>query len=348
MTETLHPDLGAALGAHRMAGLADRAKGRGPAARNQASAIGWPCPSGARYLALLRTVQPDPTSPELQAIFEEGDAQEEIIARQLTKDGWGVIELERPNKVWPDLQISGRIDREVTIPKAVAEGLGLDSRTHYIGEFKTMSGPSFEKATSIAAMAGAHQPWLRSYPTQLVMYLWLEGRPAGIFILKCKQTNEFRFLPMHMDEWIGLAANAVERCKEVNAHIAAGTLPPVTGYEQAVCGRCRVRSACLPGEAGPGADVILDEAMVEELQRRDDLAAAAAQYKESDEYVKSQIKALAGGKAGLWICQDWELEVKLVAKHFKAKPAQPESDRVDTQVGIRRLRGASTDEPAGE
>ena len=343
-TVSIHPDLGAALYQHHIEGLRKRASGRGPAARNQASAIGWPCPSGARYLTLLRTVQPEPISPELQAIFEEGDAQEEVIARQLTRDGWGVIEVENPNKVWPDLQISGRIDREVTIPWEVAESLGLNCRAHYIGEIKTMSGPSFEKAISVEAMLTAKQPWLRSYPVQLGTYLWLESRSVGIFVLKCKQTNQYRYLPMHMDDWVGLIANAVERCKQANLHLAAGTLPEVTGYAEDVCRRCRVRSACLPGEVGPGAEVILDEEMAEALRRREELSPLAKEYADLDEFAKSRVKALAGNTPGAWICEDWTLEVKRTAKHFKA---QPERDQVQTSVSIRRAKGGS-DEPSGE
>jgi len=349
MTETaistIHPDLGPALEAHRQAGLVQRARGRGPAARNQSSAIGWPCPSGPRYLALLRTVQPEPTTPELQAIFEEGDAQEAVVAAQLVRDGWSLIESEKPNKVWPDLQISGRIDREATIPKAVAESLGLDSRTHYIAEIKSMAGPSWEKATSIEAMITANQPWLRGYAGQLLMYLWLEERPAGIFVLKNKQTGQLRFLPMHMDDWVGLAANLVERCRVVNAHIAAGTVPQVTGYEEEVCRRCRVRTACLPGEAGPGAEVILDEGMVMALERREALAPAAKDYEQFDAWVKSQMRALAGDNAGVWVCEDWALEVKQSVQHYKA---QPETDRAITRISIRRVKGGTNEPTAVE
>ncbi len=344
-TVSIHPDLSAALEEHRRAGLTRRARGRGPAARNQASAIGWPCASEARYLTLLRTVQPEPTSPELQAIFEEGDAQETVVARQLTQDGWALIESENPNKLWPDLQISGRIDREGTIPQAVAESLGLDPRTRYVVEIKSMSGPSFEKATSIEAMMGARAPWLRGYAGQLLMYLWLEERPAGIFVLKNKQTGAMRYLPMHLDDWVGLAANLIERCQQANAHIAAGTIPPVTGYEEDVCRRCRVRSACLPGEVGPGADVILDEEMAEALKRRDELAQAAKDYERFDDWVKAQLKALAGDKSGVWVCEDWALEVKQSVQHRKATP---EKDLAITRISIRRAKGDASNDTAAD
>ena len=343
-TQTLHADLGAALAEHYVAGATARAKGRGPAARNQASAIGWPCPSGPRYLVLLRTVQPEPTTPELQMIFEEGDAQEEVVARQLVRDGWALIDSEKPNKVWPDLQISGRIDREGTVPEAVANLLGLDPRTRYVVEIKSMAGPSWDKATSIEAMMSARQPWLRGYAGQLLMYLWLEERTSGVFVLKNKQTGQLRFLPMHMDDWVGLAADLVERCKQSNAYIAAGILPEATGYEDEVCRRCRVRNACLPGEAGIGADVILDEEMEMALQRRDELAPAAKDYERFDAWIKAQMKALAGENAGIWVCKDWTLEVKQSVQHYKA---QPETDRAITRISIRRAKG-DANEPAAD
>ena len=331
-------DLGQALTEHYIEGAAKRAQGRGPAARNQASAVGWPCPSGPRYLVLLRTVQPEQTTPGLQMIFEEGDAQEEIIARQLVRDGWGVMESEHPNKVWGDLQISGRIDREVTIPKDIAEQFGLDPRKRYVAEFKTMAAPSFEKCTSVGAMLYAHQPWLRAYPVQLGLYLWLESRDTGLFVLKCKATNEFRFLLLKLDDTIGLIADAVEQCKQANAHIAAGTLPPVTGYEDAVCRRCRVRNSCLPGEAGVGAEVILNEEMEEALRRREELAPATKEYEALDSYVKAQTKALAGTRDGVWIAADWELRVTHRTQQRKAQEAR---ELTVTTVGIRRMMDTS-------
>ena len=344
-TTAIHSDLGTALDNHRQEGLLRRAKGRGPAARNQSSAIGWPCPSGPRYLTLLRTVQPEPTSPELQAIFEEGDAQETVVAAQLIRDGWSLIESENPNKVWPDLQISGRIDREATIPTVVADALGLDPRTRYIAEIKSMAGPSFDKSTSIEAMMTARQPWLRGYGAQLTMYLWLEERAAGIFVLKSKQTGALRFLPMHMDDWVGLAANLVELARAANAHIAAGTLPEVTGYEDAVCSRCRVRSACLPGEQGIGANVILNDDMADLLLRREELSPLAKEYDGIDAQIKSSVKAIAKDQScsgvyhpnnDMWICADWLITVKQSQRHMKALP---ERDTVATTVTIRRAKG---------
>lgn len=339
-TVTIHSDLGAALEENHRAGLAARAKGRGPAARNQASAIGWPCPSGPRYLVLLRTVQPDPTSPELQAIFEEGDAQEEVVAHQLVNDGWALIESEQPNKVWADLQISGRIDREGTIPKGVAEALGIDPRTRFVVEIKSMSPYSWEEAVSIPAMLSARKPWLRGYAGQLLMYLWLEARPSGIFVLKNKQSGQIRYLPMHMDEWIDLATNLTETCKQANSHIALGTLPDVTGYDNEVCSRCRVRSACMPGEVGIGADVILNDDMGDALRRRAETELAHKEYEKQDAFVKSQIKTLAAGKSGLWVCEGFALEAKVSNQHYRA---QPEQDRVTTRISIRRATGEGAD-----
>jgi hypothetical protein len=339
MTEertSLHPDLGALLEQAHFRGLAQRAKPRGPAGRNQSSAIGWPCPSDCRYLVLLRTVQPDPVSTTLQAIFEEGNAQEKVIDFTLVRDGWQVIETEHPNKVWQDLQISGRIDREVLLPREVAESCGLDPARRLIAEFKTMSGPAFEKATSLEAMLYARTPWTRGYVVQLLMYLWLESRPIGVFVLKDKGTGAYRFLPIHMDDWMGVAADAVEKCKRANQHLADGTLPPVLGHEDAVCSRCRVRNHCLPGEAGPGVDVLLDADMEEYLAEREALAEARKKYETLDAEVKARMKALAGDGEGTWIAGDWELRVTRRLTHYKA---QPERDLTTVTVGIRRAKG---------
>jgi len=200
---------------------------------------------------------------------------------------------------------------------------------------KALEPHSWEKVDSIADMLNARQPWLRKYPGQLLTYLLLEEQPVGIFVLKNKVRGALKYLPMVLDEWLDLGERLLRLCEEVNRHLAEDSEPPVTGYEEAVCGRCRARMVCLPGEAGPGAIPIIEEEMAEALARREELKPLAEEYAEVDGLVKEKAKAAAEVDGDL-VCADWLLSVKTVRREMKAQAERTLSHR---EVRIRRVKG---------
>jgi hypothetical protein len=178
----------------------------------------------------------------------------------------------------------------------------------------------------------------------MASYLWLEERTHGIMVCKNKASGQKRYLFMGMDEWAWLAEESIQRATRVNQHIAAGTIPPVTGYDAEVCPKCSRRSQCLPGEQPIGADVILSDEMADRLARREELVPLRKEYEALDDSIKAAMKQLAGAHSGTWLCEDWVLQVKQEQQHRKA---QVERDLVVTKVAIRRAKGGS-DEPAAE
>ena len=341
MTETATLSLGDALAQHETAEAAKRIRHGDVAARNRAGSIGWPCASGDRFLVLQRTEPGIDFSPELQMIVEEGTAQEEPIAEGLRQDGWEVWKPETVDLVWPKFQISGRIDRLCRIPEKVALAHGRDPAQVYVLELKTMSPFAWQRIHSWRDLQNAKYPYHRCYPAQLSSYLWLEERPAGILVLKNKANSQKTYLRMDMDEWVWLAEECLQRAARVNAHLAAGTVPPVTGWDADVCPNCSRRLVCMPGEQPIGADVILSAEMQDDLARREELIAPHKEYEALDSSIKAATKKIAGeGGSGIWICGDYTLQVKSRNQHYKALP---ERDLVVTTVAIRRAKGQSDD-----
>lgn len=332
------PNLGELLDRHTVAAAASRVKHGDIAARNRAGSVGWPCPSGERFLVLQRTVAGEDASPELQMIFEEGTEQEEPIAESLRRDGWEVWKPEKVDLVWPKYQMSGRIDQLCRIPEEVAVEAGRDPSQVYILEVKTMSPYAYPKLTSWEQLLRARYPYHRCYPAQMAAYLWLEERAQGIMVMKNKASAQKRYLFMGIEEWAWLAEESLQRATATNKHVAAGTLPPVTDYDAEVCPKCSRRAQCLPGERPIGADVILSEEMAERLARRERLEVGRREYAALDQSIKASLKELAGGSAGTWVCEDWVLQVK---QEKQQRKAQPERELVVTKVVIRRAKGGS-------
>ena len=321
----------------------EKAQGRvetWPVNANRASALPWPCPSGDRYMVLLRKFWRDipAHSGETELMFEEGHYHEKLIAQRLEEDGW---EIWKPRKAcsWPAYQITGSLDREGKLPATVSQALGLDKDMIYPLEMKALEPNSWGRINSIADMLNAKQPWLRKYPGQLLMYLWLEEPPTGIFVLKNKVNGNLKYLVMNRDEWDELATDLLNKSKRVNDHIMLGSVPLATNYEERVCSRCEMKSICLPGEAGEGAIPLIEEEVENALKRREELKALVDEYTGLDEYIKTEAKRTApdGGKI---VCGDWEITVKTYPKHYKASEERTLSV---TEARIRRLKGATNE-----
>lgn len=219
------------------------------------------------------------------------------------------------------------------MPAVLAANFGLDPQIIYPLEFKALEPNAWGKINSIGDMLNAKQPWLRKYPGQLLMYLWLEEQPTGIFVVKNKVTGRLKFLVMQRDEWDHLASELLDKCQRVNAYLKDGREPSVTGYEESVCGRCELRSVCLPGEVGIGAIPIAEDSFLEALERREELKPLAEEFDNLSERIKSEAKRVAPD-GGSVVAGDFEVVVKQINKNMKASEART---LTYSEARIRRL-----------
>jgi hypothetical protein len=322
---------------------------------NQAHEADWPCPDDSpRYLWLRRTHWKDLPLPEpaTQLLYEEGHAQEPSIADQLRENGWE-LEQYRATLEWPQEQISGHIDRIGRPPARLAEKVGLDANRWYILELKGIEPNSWAKLKCLEDFWNARQPWLREYPGQTLLYAWMmaDERIAGeiarfygheltnqsILIVKNKINRRLRAFLVDAEEHIGRVDAILNRCREVNRHLAEGTEPVVPGYDPDVCPRCSCYSVCMPGYRSEGAAPIINPETPARLERLAELEASYCEYKRLDEAMKDMAKTMKPD-GGLLVAPGWEIEVKLSSRHCKATPEHDEEQR---RVTFRRVGGTS-------
>ena len=272
-----------------------------PPRSNRASELGHPC---ARYQVLDRTRgdEAEPPSPALQAIFEFGKIVERAtVSELLTEVGLEWVWTQRPFSD-DQLQVSGMLDG----------GIEVGHRDVLPAEIKSTQGTIFDSIRP--GLDGLHdmltsRNWMvRKWIAQIIIYLHLTGERAGMMVIRDKWFWRLRVVPVPADHEAVRRemARLVDRAKEVNEHIAAGTLPDRIEYSATLCGRCKLRRVCMPAIEGEGIDVVDDESLIAMMEERDELAAQARRYKEVDAAVKEALKSLGDEiiVGGRWLAKN--------------------------------------------
>jgi len=274
-----------------------------PVNANRASSLGHPC---VRYLTYERVNWQDKAMlpPRVRLIFDIGNDIERRIKRDLEDAGFELIEQQRSYS-WPEYQITGHIDFKVLI-----EGKA------YPVECKSMAPYTFAKINSVEDMLNAKYHYLRGYPAQITLYLLLDEKERGLFILKDKSSGAMKEIWVDLDYDLG--ESLLKKAETVNAHVTAGTLPDRIEYDDNVCGECGYAHICLPAVNRKELEIIDSAELVMMLERRAELAPTAKEYKELDDEIKEQVK----GKDKLMV-GDWLITGKTVArKGYEVKEAE--------------------------
>jgi len=274
-----------------------------PIHTNRASSLGHPC---TRYLTYERMSWKEKAliPPRLRLTFDIGNDIERRIKRDLEDAGFELIEQQRSYS-WPKYQITGHIDFKVLI-----EGKA------YPVECKSMAPYTFAKINSVEDMLNAKYHYLRGYPAQITLYLLLDEKERGLFILKDKSSGAMKEIWVDLDYDLG--ESLLKKAETVNAHVTAGTLPDRIEYDDNVCGECGYAHICLPAVNRKELEIIDSAELVMMLERRAELAPTAKEYKELDDEIKEQVK----GKDKLMV-GDWLITGKTVArKGYEVKEAE--------------------------
>jgi hypothetical protein len=159
-----------------------------------------------------------------------------------------------------------------------------------------MSPYTFEKVNSVADMLNGKYVYLRGYPAQIFMYLLMDNKDKGLFILKNKVNGQIKVLDVALDYEI--ADGIVKKLERVNAALKAN-IEPDRIMDASICTECGFRHICLPDlKYGEGVAFGTDELVQlldekEELETR--LSATKADSKRLDE-IKDQIKKMTEGQ----------------------------------------------------
>lgn len=300
-----------------------------PVRSNYISGIGGDCDRELVYNR-VRWAEKEPFDPTTLQLFEVGDVYAELLYKRLRAAGYQVRQQETP-LTDEDLLLSGRIDLRIE----------KDGGT-WIAEVKTMNPFDWDKVRSVDDLATSSKPWLRKYPVQLNTYLGLDRKlhpqkwnPWGVFLLINKITSQVKPVWMEFDP--ALYEATIVRVRRINDHadlyrinLEDEYLPERIDYEDRVCGKCSFRMICLPDkDFGEGVEMLDDEGLMDALRRREELKAAADEYKDADEAIKARFKGSPGDRiiGGLW---------RLVTKE-RERAGYTVAPTTFTETRIRRL-----------
>lgn len=268
----------------------------GSASSTRASSIGNECDM---FLFLERTAgdKRAPHTPQLQAIFDLGRYLETYVIRELEEAG---IEVVQRGRDWYDerLQIRGMVDAALRFP---------DSREVIPTEIKGLNPYTAERVETLEDIRNSRSPWVRKYYAQLQTYLFLEGKPLGMFAILDKSGGGMVFIDCPIDlEYTEVLLKRAERVRDA----VASKTPPAKRITSD-CPRCPFVHVCAPDITyGPGVQVLDDEELLCALKRREELAAAAAEYEALDKQVKKSLPRAAEALCGGFVIRGKEVERK--------------------------------------
>jgi len=271
-----------------------------PVRSNRASEMGHPCD---RYLVYLRTRGMERPLHDigLQFIFDEGNLHEDAVLQTLHEAGIQIIEQQRSFE-WKKYQITGSIDAKM-----------LDDGKAIPIEIKSFSDWNWKATNTIEDMFKSKALYMKKYPAQLTLYLIMDEKEEGMFLLKNKTNGMLKQIQMKLD--FDYAESLIKKAERINTHIQAETLPGQISYEDNICGVCPFGHICLP-DVDHTATLIDDPEFEVMLDRRGDLKEAVSEYNELDKMIREKAKE----KSEI-ICGKWQIKGKFVEKKAYSIPA---------------------------
>jgi hypothetical protein len=191
---------------------------------NSASGLGHPC---LRKLVLDR-VQPEDATPWDAATlgrFSLGRNLEHHVRRLLEDAGIDIFSTQMSSR-WEEYNISGHIDGMVRGSDIIlAYGrLGIDGAESvdpdevYVAEIKGLN-PFTYAALHTAADFLDQAFWCAGYLVQMVLYLWLEEKERGLFLIFDKSGAGLKTIEVLRDEWIDLAEETLQKCERIERFV---------------------------------------------------------------------------------------------------------------------------------
>ena len=259
----------------------------------RASSVGHPCERYLVFEQLHWDQRPRPTLTQ-QLIFDEGHVHERQIIRDLQDAGFIVSEEGRP------FVLTGRDGKPLITGSIDGKIMEAGDSRSIPFDAKSISPWGFNAINTVEEMRTAKQFWVRKYEAQLTAYLLMSGEEEGCFIFKNKQTGALKQIDLTLD--LAYAETLLQKAERVRAAVAVRDVPAPIPWDDAVCGHCDFLSICLPDNpAGKGLEVVDDAALLNLLQRRDELTEAHAEYAEVDKALKATVKGRDNIIVGSWL-----------------------------------------------
>jgi hypothetical protein len=270
-----------------------------PVNANRAGELGHPCD---RYLVYLRTrgMERPLHDVGLQFIFDDGNVHEASVLRDLQGAGIKIIEQQRAFE-WKKYQITGRIDGKIQ-----------DNGNIIPIEIKSFNEWNWKAINSAEDMFKSKAIYMKKYPAQLTLYLIMDEKEEGLFILKNKVNGLLKQIPLKLD--FAYAESLIQKAERINAHVQAGTLPDRILYNDNISGFCPFSHICLP-DVTHEATLLDDPELEIKLNRRWELKEAKDEFENLDKEIKESVKEKPSIVIGKWaISGKWIDKKELTVK----------------------------------
>jgi CRISPR/Cas system-associated exonuclease Cas4 (RecB family) len=214
---------------------------------------------------------------DLQALFDAGKEQENVLVRELMALGYefmsGQEVIEIKNRAG-EVIARGRIDGKI--------------RWHGVKipvEIKAMNAFTFDDLDSIEDFH--KKPHLRKYLRQLRMYCHGNNEPEGLLLC-----TDFRgHWKIFVVQWDAAECEQIlQRLERVHEAVKAKTLPARIDYRDEICGKCSFAHICLPDILRKESEIITDDEFIQRLEQRAAVTEAKSLYERLDKSIKADIK----------------------------------------------------------
>lgn len=251
---------------------------------NNASALGHLC---TRYIVYKRTVgdQALPPSPELQAIFDEGNAQEPRAIALIQSMGFN-YERQQQLISFPEHEIRGYIDG-VTVVNERGRNI-----VEWASEIKSVSAYYYPNLNHFSDLKNSNDNLFSKWyvQTQLAIYSISGDDPDACGVLWLKNKDCSLIKPINIPLDMECIDRSFKKAKLINLHIKNNTLPERVDWCKGICKRCECRLICQPEEAFMAIDKLDDPVFIDKLKRREMLEQAGKEFKELDKEVKEALR----------------------------------------------------------
>lgn len=275
-----------------------------------------------RYHSIVDYEKKPMADNHLQARFEAGNEEERSVLIKLLTMGYQIVEgqkrfeiKDRNNRVIMSGRIEGKIKHE---------------DRYYPFEIKSMNPNIYAGIETVEDFAKYGHT--AKYPKQLMSYMFSENIDEGFFLLTdCM--GHFKIVPIKLD-W-EMMEREMQNCTLVQDAVERKE-PPAFHQDKAICRKCwACKTACFPPlDFGEGVQVVDDDELLYNLNRRQELSPMASEFEKLDKTIKE--KAKANYKHA--VCGNYEIVIKDYDINYKAKEAHTvkakkvEIARIDQEI----------------
>lgn len=226
---------------------------------------------------------------DLQAIFDRGNTEENIVVKDLMELGFNFIHQQQPFELKTkneEVYCRGHIDGKIIYK---GEAIPCEIKSMNINTFNLLNSlDDFNK-----------RPLHRKYLRQMQLYLYGNNKEEGIFILSDLQ-GHYKFFEIKLD--YNEVEKIISRLEKLWENVKNKEFPESIEFNEKICDYCPYKHICPTTITHPGANLIDSTELEKLLEERASLKIYSDQYEEIDQKIKNQFKNLPGEN---FIGKDW-------------------------------------------